>query len=486
VVKIHTSRKMPFSLPMGNDVAIAYEPGVSEPKTVAGIRSDRAPRVFVWSVWGLMMLTVLLCIGLYGRNIPLAEDWLLVPALTGNEPSIGAWLWAQNNEHRIPLPKLLLLLLLKLTGGDFRAGMVFNTLVLSGLAAAMIEVARRLRGVTSYADAVFPLAILHIGNWDNLVWSWQLTFVVPTVLTCMLLLVIVGRQVLLSTGAAVMAGTSLMLLPLCGANGLIYVPPLAVWVGYAGILRWRRDSHESRWTGWFLLGSVATALLLSALYFAGYVRPWWNPPSPSMAETVKTAAKFLAMAFGPSARLAWPLSIGGMSIVLLVGAVLLLRAFGGTRDSERLRAVGLLLFFVGLIMLALGVGFGRAALVPTVGMPSRYALIAVPLLCVCYFIWELYGSPIVKKAMQFSLLIVMAVLLPMNMQVGFAWRDWYRQGVEAFEHDVMQQVPRCTLAERHRPFLLHWDQALLASDLRMLHETGFGPLRRMRDDSSAC
>jgi len=27
---------------------------------------------------------------------------------------------------------------------------------------------------------------------------------------------------------------------------------------------------------------------------------------------------------------------------------------------------------------------------------------------------------------------------------------------------------------------------LLASDLRMLHETGFGPLRRMRDDSSAC
>ncbi len=47
-------------------------------------RSDRGARVFVWSVWLIMMLFALACIAKYGRNIPLAEDWQLVAPLTGH------------------------------------------------------------------------------------------------------------------------------------------------------------------------------------------------------------------------------------------------------------------------------------------------------------------------------------------------------------------------------------------------------------------
>jgi hypothetical protein len=109
--------------------------------------------VFVWSVWLVMMLVALACIAKYGRNIPLAEDWLLVAPLTGNEPDLTSWLWAQNNEHRVPLPRLILLALLKITNGDFRAGMFFNVITLGVIAFATIQVARHLRGGrTSFVD----------------------------------------------------------------------------------------------------------------------------------------------------------------------------------------------------------------------------------------------------------------------------------------------------------------------------------------------
>ena len=106
---------------------------------------------------------------------------------------------------------------------------------LAAVAAAMMLGARRLRGKTSYADAFFPLMFLHLGHWDNIVWSWQMQFVLATALTCVLLLVIVvyGRGDL-STGPSVVAGVALMALPLAGATSLVFGPPLALWVALAG------------------------------------------------------------------------------------------------------------------------------------------------------------------------------------------------------------------------------------------------------------
>ena len=85
-----------------------------------------------------MFLMVLTLLVKDARNIPFSEDWLLVPALTGHEPNVITWSWAQHNEHRNPLSRLILFALLKMTHGDFRAGMYFNVIVLGVLAASMI------------------------------------------------------------------------------------------------------------------------------------------------------------------------------------------------------------------------------------------------------------------------------------------------------------------------------------------------------------
>ncbi|MDH4231852.1 MAG: hypothetical protein OEW04_07455 [Nitrospirota bacterium] len=442
--------------------------------------SGRLERMFVWTVWSVMVIIALVCILRYGRSIPLAEDWLLVSPLTGNEPDLPSWLWAQNNEHRIPLPRLLLLGLLSISHGDFRAGMFLNTLLLGTLAFFMILSMKRLRGRTRFADAFFPAALLHIGNWPNLVWGWQLTYVLPTVVTCAVFLIIVRSPALSTPGPALFAGTCLVLLPLCGANGLLFVPFLALWLIYCGVLNWRQDGK--RWISGFLISSSAITILLALLYFIGYERPYWNPPSPGFGATLKTAAKFIALGLGPAAEKSWRLAVLAAAVFLVPGAVMALLGVVRHRGLERHRALGVFLFLGNLAVFALAMGWGRAGLVPREGLPIRYVLLAVPAFCAAFFAWELYGPARLKTAAQTGLLLVMALLLPSNMTRGLYWGEWYRNGMDAIEQDILSGTPRSTLAESHREFLIHWwDAKQLEKGMLMLQDAGMGPFSKVRE-----
>ena len=95
------------------------------------------------------------------------------------------------------------------------------------MAFAMIWIAKRLRGRMSYADAFFPLALLHPGHCPCLLWSTPVEF--PPVLAGTLLLIIVWGDAQLRLGTAILAGICLVLLPLCGGPGLALVPALALW-----------------------------------------------------------------------------------------------------------------------------------------------------------------------------------------------------------------------------------------------------------------
>jgi hypothetical protein len=92
------------------------------------------------------------------------------------------------------------------------------------LAFGMIMVAKRVRGCASYADAFFPLALLQLGRYEFFILSNLICYVVPAVLAGILLLVIVGRATQLTLGSTVVAGVCLVLLPLCGAGGMVCVP----------------------------------------------------------------------------------------------------------------------------------------------------------------------------------------------------------------------------------------------------------------------
>ena len=449
------------------------------------VRSDRGAKVFVWSVWGVMLLITLISLARYGRNIPLAEDWYFVSPLTGNEPHLVSWLWSQNNEHRIPLPRLILLGLIKLANSDFRSGMVLNIVALGGLSLTMIRVAGSLRqGRTSWADAFFPLALLHLGNWENLFWGWQFSFVLSVVLTCTILLVLVSNQTLMTPKAAVVAGIALLLLPLCGATGLMFVPILALWLGYCGVLHWYQIKTKGgqRWISIFLIGSAVVALALTGLYFVGYQQPTWNPSNPGLISSLKTAAKFLALGFGPAVELSWPLSTMLAIGILLASGGLAILAVLRHKGLERYRALGLFLFFGNIVLFILVMGWGRAGAIGIYGhWPLRYVLLAVQTFCTIFFVWELYGSPKLRTIVQIGLLVVMCLLLRSNTNIGLDWGRWYRGGMDVLEQDIAAGIPPSILAEKHREFLIHWwSENRLAEGMQMLHDAGIGPFARMQ------
>src|SRR5262249_44182499 len=99
----------------------------------------------VWGCWAAMTLASFLFVWIYARDVPYFDEWTMVPVLTGDRPVTPGWLWAQLNEHRIVVSKLVQLALAKIADGDFRAGTVVTWIITVGLAAAFIVVASRLR-----------------------------------------------------------------------------------------------------------------------------------------------------------------------------------------------------------------------------------------------------------------------------------------------------------------------------------------------------
>jgi hypothetical protein len=457
-------------------------------------RKERRTHAFVWGVWGLLLLVALCVLFSYGRNIGIAEDWHLVAPLAGHEPSLPTWAWAQNNEHRIPLPRVILLTVLKITNGDFRAGMMLNVLTMAGIAAAMMMTARALRGErASLVDAIFPIVFLNIGNWENLFWSWQFTFVLPTALTCALLIVLVLRPTLSTIGAATAAGACAILLPLCGANGLLIVPLLTPWLAWRALQNWRDTGptedapatarNERRMAGLIVASCTVLAAVLCCIYFIGYVKPTWNTPSPSVGASIKTGLKCLSYVWGPIASRSWgAFSVMALLLVIPTGLLAMLAMFR-ERGTERVRAIGLLLIFAILLLIEAAVGHARAGQVKQYGIPIRYVLFASTVLCATFFLWQLYGPSRVRPVFAWGLLVVLVLLMPANNVAGWSmWGAWYDGEMDKMETDLARGITAEEFVRRHKRTLVHWwPEDRVVRHLYMLKRGRMGPFVQLKD-----
>ncbi len=453
------------------------------PATAPAAPPRRGEAVVVWAVWLVMTASVLVCIGVYGRNVPLAEDWLMVPSLTGHEPSLLASLWEQNNEHRLPLPRALYLTLLKLTHGDFRSGMVANVLLMAAMTAALMLVARQARGgATRWADAFFPLLLLHLGHWNNLVWSWQIQFALSSALAMMLLVwVAMPRR---GPGTLVAMGGVLTLMPLTGGNGLMVAGLMGPWVLWDGFRHWRWGaSTAARRAGLALMLLVALAGAVSVLYLVGYARPPWAPPSPGREQSLETAARITALAFGPAAVGSWTLATLALAAVVTLGGLILLHALLEGPRAERTRAAGLLAFILTLLLMGLVTGHARAGWVPSYDYPHRYAMLFAPVLAAIYLAWVLYGLPRLRGPVLAAFAVGMLLLVPLNTKRGYGFRDWYVAGMADVQRDIDAGLSPTELADKHYQFLLHWDQQRLPQYIQMLRDANMTRFRDVKPDA---
>jgi len=216
----------------------------------------------------MMTIAALAFVWRFGSDVPFWDEWNLVDPLTGARPITLEWLWSPHNGHRILLPKLLLLGLYKLSGSDFRVGMYFDVAALAAIAAAMMWASRRMRqGEPSYVDAVFPLLLLHLGQYGNLLWSWQVTQIFPVFVVCGLLAVVAVYGFAPPPFAMAAAAIGVITLPLSGIPGLAYAPALVCWLAVTATNTYSRGQPRAAIALW---SAAITTVILIVLYFHGY------------------------------------------------------------------------------------------------------------------------------------------------------------------------------------------------------------------------
>ncbi|MBA3641670.1 MAG: hypothetical protein H0W53_20855 [Acidobacteria bacterium] len=442
---------------------------------------DRTARAIVWAVWAGMLALLLWSYIPNSSRIPLAEDWYTVPLVTGQPVDVAAWLWEQNNEHRMPVARLLLLGALKASGGDYRAGGLLNMALMALAAAGLILFVRRLRGGRNdIGDAFLPLTLLHFGHSVDVLFPFQITFVLSLGLVMVVGCTLFLPHSLTSPPAAAAGGAALLLLPLSGFIGLIFVPALAAYVFYAG---WSCRSGSRGWPhrrgigAWLMSASVVT-VILGAVYFVGYEHPWWNPPNPGIIPSTKVVLKVLSLGFGAAPYFWWTPAVV-LSVVFLtaslVAALHRIASTGPGRDY----AVGAALFFAVAIAFAAGAGWGRAGYEPTAGIPLRYVNLVIPAFLAAYFTWVLSPSPFAKVFAR-GLALVLLILLPINTVAGHRlFADWYHDGMTKLQADLDAGVPIEQLAERHGKFLVHWwTPEQVARHMHMLRQANIAPFNR--------
>jgi hypothetical protein len=446
---------------------------------------------FVWLLYVGLAAALIGYVQTYSTDVPYLDDWDIVPALTGQQPITPAWLLSEHNEHRVPIPRLLLLGLCKLTDCDFRAGVYFNAAALIFLSFLLLKAAARVRGRTSLVDALIPIVLLSWGNCDSLLWGWQIGFVTSTLLAGIILATIVTVPDGVPGGySAVLVVACVAALPLTGANGLAFTPALILWL-LAAASKASKSASGGKRTLYTLRFGAGLAGAFTVLYLAGYRRA--HVPAAAESQAVlRTALEFLSLSFGPLGvigsvplRAYWYVFGWTVLGLFIVSAVLACRkAFVTPR--ERVRASGLCFMLAGALALAISIGLGRAGFAADqAGLMRRYVTLTIPGTMTVFFSFLLYAPTWMYRLATGFLLAVMLLLFRSNTIEGLNYGRSVADRLGPFLADLDAGLPPMILADRYtryspRPIRPREEEEKLENDLVMLQRAGLGRFRKMR------
>lgn len=425
--------------------------------------------------WAALSVAAFCYVLMLGANVPSADEWDFVSALTGHEDALP-WLWAQHNEHRLPLPRAVYLALFWTTH-DFRAGMVLQVAMLSALSLWLTRLAARFRGRPHWADVFFPVSLLHVGHWENFLMGYQICFVLFTVLATAIGVIALRTTSENAFRSGILTGLLSFLLALCGSSGLVAVLPVMGWLGYLTLLLRRQGAPRQA----AALGSlVALLAAYFALYFVGYEHPPKHPPATASAHPALAVAmvtgETLAMALGIGiADIWWAVAAG---TVVLGGATLGAIGRDAKVPAKRPALAGLVAVAMGVAGVALAIGVGRAGLDENRGLWSRYSLLMWPLLGLAYLFWVQRGGP-GGRTVSLVLCVASALAFPTNTGTGIQIGAHLHSVMSAVESDIQNGVPPETIVLRFKDTYQEGQEEAAVQAIPMLREAGSGvPSRR--------
>jgi hypothetical protein len=165
----------------------------------------------------------------------------------------------------------------------------------------------------------------------------------------------------------------------------------------------------------------------------------------------------------------WPLS--GLLIVALLcvtaGLVIsVANRHAGIRDA----LVPYAAVAVGVIGLAVGIGWGRSGFGPLAGFAVRYGIFMLPLMAAVYLIWLQVGGRIGSSLVPMTLFTIGCLFLTQHFRTGLSEGRLFAAQMRAFAEDLYAGGSPSDIAHRHRAVYPQPD--VLADRIRILQTSG--------------
>ncbi len=405
----------------------------------------------VWLIWAAALLYTASFVLRHGHNLPAYDEFAFISITYASATEQFEWLGARHMEHRFPLARAVFLGLLQITGHDYRAGMWLTVGLLGGSALCLTLAARKLRGHTALADAIFPILFLHGGHTENLLMGYQIAFTI-TVFALAAFTLVAAYSATPSPGRSALLGAAcLFVIANGGWLGLVFVPWLTLWVAWHSWRAVRTPSSRAAGIAGILVVVAVGLFLLWSTWILLEVRKDGvaRAEAAGLAGRIRAIAEVIGIGLGPGVGVYYThAKIGWFLIAVQAITVAALAWIGFRRPAERSIAWGLLAVMLGVWVFAFGIGYSRGS-----GLASRYTSftalgVAIPFLTVARY------APVGVWPAAMITLIAGVFLVPANNRHG---KD---QGVEldaryrSIVHDIGTGMPIDVLADRHVDFWL--------------------------------
>lgn len=417
-------------------------------------------------------------------RVPFLDDVTMAEWLQPGRTQTPEILWMQHNEHRIPLPRLVYVAL-ACASGDLRAGLWLDVVLLGVLTLLFVNDARALRGRSHPTDAVFPLLLFSLGNSENLLSAFQLTLILPAVLSGILLSILVRRDVLGSVPVSILTGAVLILSILCGTVGVVPAVAVGVWLFLAGLLQLRRgDRREQRAARAACAAALATGLFVLFYFHDFRTAPEFVPAG--VIRSLKVAAEFSSQGLGCIAEQYWP----GVTLLVagcLAGAIALACAAWMRAPSDRWRSSGFLFHMGGMLALAIAVGWGRGGGPGEPGFTNRYTILGALPLCAAQIAACTFSGRLPARCLSALILALAAAAFLANVEPARKYARTHVEAARAFEADALADLGVRAIAARHWT-KFYYGEVDFARELEALRRSGFLPFvvpgERLSDEAT--
>jgi hypothetical protein len=304
----------------------------------------------------------------FGVNVPFMDEWDYV----GREMDLRD-LFAQHNEHRIPVTRALLLLLDYASGSDSRVPMFVTLAALTGVLAILYQEYRGTRTPLMLFVPV-PWLLFTLRQNENYLWGAQLTIALCAlfaVASFRLLRHCESNWPRLAGAVACAVGASLTF-----ANGLLVWP-----VGLLQLVVQHKRGRHFATVAW-----SSAAVLTMVLYLKGYQKPAQHPPILAFLSNPAIAAEyffaslggaFATAALGPTLhdKYLWQGIAKGAVFLIISTAILWGHFRGGSPERSPTLGPFLLIFALATSLL---LTLGRSGIgLPGQALSSRYVTLTI-------------------------------------------------------------------------------------------------------------